>query len=60
MEEYPVLQRFFNEYISNQTYIQHNTVEGNISITLTSIFNYNSLLDVEAQKIIQDNYILAF
>ena len=60
MEEYPVLHRFFNEYISNQTYIQHNSVEGNISITLTSIFNYNSLLDVEAQKLIQDNYMNSY
>ena len=56
MEEYPVLQRFFNEYISNQTYIQHNSLQGNISITLTSIFNYISLLDIENQKLIQDNY----
>ena len=56
LSPYPLVSKFYRDYLSNRIYSRHNQLDGNISITLTSIFNYDSLLDEANKKLIQEKY----
>ena len=56
LSPYPLVSKFYRDYLSNRIYSKHNQLDGNISITLTSIFNYDCLLDEDNKKLIQEKY----
>ena len=48
--------RLVNEFIPRDKYYRHSDIDLFISITITQILNFKSLLTEEFNKFIQDNY----